>query len=47
MKGVEVAKQAAAAREARERAQLKRNELLKELDSDEKIIKKGKFLGLF
>ena len=47
MKGVEVAKQAAAAREAKERAQLKRDELLKELDSDEKIIKKGKFLGLF
>ncbi len=47
LKGAEVAKQAAAAREARERAQAKRDELLKELEADEKKLKKGKFLGLF
>mmetsp|Transcript_10337 Transcript_10337/g.22156 ORF Transcript_10337/g.22156 Transcript_10337/m.22156 type:complete len:196 (-) Transcript_10337:342-929(-) len=47
MKGAEVAKQAAAARDARERAQAKRDELLKELEADEKKLKKGKFLGLF
>ena len=47
MKGAEVAKQAAAAKEARERAQQKRDELLKELESDEIKLKKGKFLGLF
>ena len=47
MKGVEVARQAQAAREARERAQAKRDELLKELEEDEKKLKKGKFLGLF
>jgi C-terminal processing protease CtpA/Prc len=47
VKGVEVAKQAEAAREAKERAQAKRDMLLKELESDEKRIKKGKFLGLF
>ena len=47
MKGVEVARQAQAAREAREKAQAKRDELLKELEADERRIKKGKFLGLF
>lgn len=47
VKGVEVAKQAQAARDARERAQAKRDELLKELEADEKRLKKGKFLGLF
>lgn len=47
VKGAEVAKQAAAAKEARERAQQKRDELLKELESDEIKLKKGKFLGLF
>jgi len=47
LKGAEVARQAQAAREARERAQAKRDELLKELEEDEKKLKKGKFLGLF
>lgn len=47
LKGEDVAKQAQAAREARERAQEKRNVLLKELESDERKMKKGKFLGLF
>ena len=47
MKGAEVARQAQAAREAREKAQAKRDELLKELEADERRIKKGKFLGLF
>ena len=47
LKGAEVAKQAAAANEARERAQTKRDKLLKELEASEKQIKKGKFLGLF
>ena len=47
MKGVEVAQQAQAAREAKECAQMKRDELLKELDSDEQMLKMGKFLGLF
>jgi len=47
MKGAEVSRQAKAAREARERAQAKRDELLNELEADEKRIKKGKFLGLF
>lgn len=36
-----------AAEDARIRAQLKKDELLKELESDEKKLKKGKFLGLF
>ena len=43
----EIAKQAAAAREAKERAQKKKDQLLSELESDEKRLKKGKFLGLF
>ena len=47
MKGAEVSRQAKAAREARERAQAKRDELLNELEADEKRIKKGTFLGLF
>mmetsp|Transcript_16067 Transcript_16067/g.26309 ORF Transcript_16067/g.26309 Transcript_16067/m.26309 type:complete len:201 (+) Transcript_16067:92-694(+) len=47
MKGAEVSRQAKAAQEARERAQAKRDELLKELEDDEKRLKKGKFLGLF
>jgi NACalpha-BTF3-like transcription factor len=47
MKGAEVAKAAQAARDAREKAQAKRDELLKELEADEKKIKKGKFMGLF
>lgn len=47
VKGKEVARQAAAARDARERAQAKRDELMSELESDEKKLKKGKFLGLF
>merc|ERR1712127_360732 len=46
-KGAEVAKQAQAARDARERAQQKRDTLMKELDADEQRLKKGKFLGLF
>jgi hypothetical protein len=33
--------------EARQRAQAKKDALLKELESDEKKLKKGKFLGLF
>ena len=45
LKGAEVARQAAAAREARERAQKKRDELLQELENDEQRLKKGKFLG--
>jgi hypothetical protein len=36
-----------AAEDARIRAQLKKDELLRELESDEKKLKKGKFLGLF
>jgi hypothetical protein len=36
-----------AAEEARIRAQKKKDQLLKELESDEKKLKKGKFLGLF
>ena len=47
VKGVEVARQAQAARDAKVRAQAKRDELLKELESDETRLKKGKFLGLF
>ncbi len=47
VKGAEVAKQAAAAKEAKERAQKKRDELLSELEADERKLKKGKFLGLF
>lgn len=47
MKGAEVARQAKAAREAKERAQKKRDELLAELEADEKRINKGKFWGLF
>lgn len=47
VKGAEVAKQAQAARDARERAQVKRDALMKELEQDEKKLKKGKFLGLF
>ena len=47
VKGAEVARQAAAARDARERAQAKRDQLMTELESDEKKLKKGKFLGLF
>lgn len=41
------AKQAAAAEAAALKAQSKRNDLLKELERDEKKLKKGKFLGLF
>jgi C-terminal processing protease CtpA/Prc len=40
-------KAAKAADEARLRAQDKKDELLKELEQDEKRLKKGKFLGLF
>lgn len=40
-------KAAAAAEEARLRAQEKKDQLLKELERDEKRLKKGKFLGLF
>lgn len=40
-------KAAQAAEEARLRAQQKKDELLKELEADEKRLKKGKFLGLF
>jgi hypothetical protein len=39
--------QAQAALDARERAQAKRDQLLSELENDEKKLKKGKFLGLF
>lgn len=47
LKGAAVARQAQAAQEARERAQAKRDQLLNELEADEKRLKKGKFLGLF
>lgn len=47
VKGAEVARQQQAAQEARERAQAKRDQLLSELEADEKKLKKGKFLGLF
>ncbi|KAL7430999.1 hypothetical protein ACHAXM_002474 [Skeletonema potamos] len=47
VKGAEVARQAQAAQEARERAQAKRDQLLQELEADEQRLKKGKFLGLF
>jgi len=47
VKGAEVARQAEAAKDARQRAQAKRDLLMKELESDEKKLKKGKFLGLF
>mmetsp|Transcript_3785 Transcript_3785/g.5683 ORF Transcript_3785/g.5683 Transcript_3785/m.5683 type:complete len:197 (-) Transcript_3785:329-919(-) len=47
VKGAEVAKQAQAAKDARERAQAKRDKLMKEFEEDEKKLKKGKFLGLF
>mmetsp|Transcript_31849 Transcript_31849/g.47518 ORF Transcript_31849/g.47518 Transcript_31849/m.47518 type:complete len:92 (-) Transcript_31849:13-288(-) len=40
-------KAAVAAEEARKRAQEKKDMLLKELERDEKRLKKGKFLGLF
>lgn len=40
-------KQAKAAEEARKAAQAKKDSLLKELEQDEKKLKKGKFLGLF
>lgn len=40
-------KAAKAADEARIRAQEKKDQLLKQLDADEKKLKKGKFLGLF
>ncbi len=40
-------KAAKAAEDARLRAQMKKDELLKELERDEKKLKKGKFLGLF
>lgn len=40
-------KAAKAAEEARLRAQKKKDQLLKELEADEKKLKKGKFLGLF
>ena len=46
-KAVWSAKNAAAADEARVRAQQKRDQLLDELKADEKKLKKGKFLGLF
>jgi len=41
------AKAAQKAEEARVRAQQKKDELLKELEDDEKNLRKGKFLGLF
>lgn len=47
VKGADVARQAEAAKDARQRAQAKRDVLMKELESDEKKLKKGKFLGLF
>merc|ERR1739842_30280 len=47
VKGAEVARQQQAAQDARERAQAKRDQLLAELEDDEKKLKKGKFLGLF
>ena len=40
-------KQAQAAEEARLAAQAKKDQLLNELEKDEKRLKKGKFLGLF
>lgn len=47
MKARNTSKAAKAAEEARIRAQQKKDELLAELQSDEKKLKKGKFLGLF
>jgi len=41
------AKAVKAAEEARANAQAKRDQLLDELEQDEKKLKKGKFLGLF
>lgn len=46
-KSKQTSKAAAAAEEARIRAQQKKDQLLAELKSDEKKLKKGKFLGLF
>jgi hypothetical protein len=40
-------KQKQAMEEARKAAQAKKDRLLKELEQDEKKLKKGKFLGLF
>lgn len=47
LKGAAVNRAAQVAKEARERSQAKRDELLTEMDNDEKRVKKGKFLGLF
>lgn len=46
-KALMTAKAAKAADEARQRAQEKRDKLLRELEEDEQRLKKGKFLGLF
>jgi len=46
-KAAKTTKQAKAAEEARLAAQAKKDQLLNELEQDEKRLKKGKFLGLF
>lgn len=46
-KSKDTEKAAQAAEDARKRAQAKKDQLLKELEKDEKKLKKGKFLGLF
>jgi C-terminal processing protease CtpA/Prc len=46
-KAAKTSKQAKAAEEARLAAQAKKDQLLDELEQDEKRLKKGKFLGLF
>lgn len=46
-KATTTAKAVKAAEDARERAQAKKDQLLKELEKDEQKLKKGKFLGLF
>ena len=46
-KAVQTTQQKKAAAEARLAAQAKKDRLLAELESDEKKLKKGKFLGLF
>ena len=46
-KAVQTTQQKDAAIEARKAAQAKKDQLLSELEQDEKKLKKGKFLGLF
>lgn len=46
-KAVQTTQQKESAIEARKAAQAKKDQLLQELEKDEKKLKKGKFLGLF